>query len=211
MSDDVVQVKFKIEIPEDKWLSKLNQKYSELDFNMLSKYLIDERTGNTLFEIKGQNTTRFLADVKNSLKSSNFTILHETSGFLLLNVKTKDPWILNALIKTELLLIYPLKVKQGKIHVNAITDRSKIDQFLIELEDKGIPFKIASIGKFKQASLLTDRQQEILKKAYDAGYYHIPRKMKQKSLANALEISPSALSENLRRIHRRLTEDYLDV
>jgi len=210
MKEDIVQVHFKITIPEEKWLAKLNRKYSELTFNMLSKYLIDEKTGNTLFELKGHAIKNFLEDLKKLLKPSDFTILHAGNNFLLVNVKTKDPWVLNALIKTELLLIYPLKVKQGKIQINAITNRKKIDKFLSVLEKKHIPFSITSIGKYKRGFILSERQRDILKRVYKEGYYEIPRKFNQKSLALKFNISPSALSENLRRIHRKLAEHYLN-
>jgi predicted DNA binding protein len=210
MKEDIVHVKFKITIPKFKWLAILNTRYSELSFNMLSKYLINNNTGITLFEIKGIHISEFLRDLKKNLNDTSFTILHKGHDFLLLNVKTKDPWILNALIKTELMLIYPLKVADGRIHISAVTNREKIDKFLEELEQKDIPFIISKIGQYNRGTILSNRQKEILKRAYRSGYYDIPRSINQTSLASRMGISASALSENLRRIHSKLAEQYLN-
>ncbi|MHA1344644.1 MAG: hypothetical protein ACTSQG_11695, partial [Promethearchaeota archaeon] len=138
MKNDIVQVKFKISVPKIKWIAKINNKYPNLDFKILSKSLIANNIGNTLFLIKGKNIKSFLSDFKNLVMPSEYQIFFESSDSLLINVKSIDPLILKALIKTQLLLIYPLTIKNGKILINAIAERAKIDSFLTELEKKKI-------------------------------------------------------------------------
>ncbi|MHA1292955.1 MAG: hypothetical protein ACTSQJ_09835, partial [Promethearchaeota archaeon] len=127
MKNDIVQVKFKISVPKIKWIAKINNKYPNLDFKILSKSLIANNIGNTLFLIKGKNIKSFLSDFKNLVMPSEYQIFFESSDSLLINVKSIDPLILKALIKTQLLLIYPLTIKNGKILINAIAERAKID------------------------------------------------------------------------------------
>jgi len=209
MQKDIVQVKFKIVIPTNKWLAKFNKQFPELSFDILSKYLLDNDTGSTLLKIEGASLKQFLEELKNEPNESSYQILYSDLDFLILNVKTKDPWILKALIKTDLLLIYPIKVKNCKLNINAITPREKADIFLSNLEKKRIKFKIKSIGKYHREDLLTNRQKEVLKTAYKAGFYKIPRKISLSVLSKQFSISPSALSELLRRIHGRLAAFYI--
>jgi hypothetical protein len=51
---------------------------------------------------------------------------------------------------------------------------------------------------------LTDRQQEVLRTAYDAGYYAWPRETTGKEIANELGVSSAAFSEVVRAAERNL-------
>lgn len=209
MTADIVQVRFEIKVPGSKWLAKLNKEFNHLTFNILSKYLIDEDIGNTLFEIKGIQLDSFIAKFKSTMSLSSFQILHQGDDFLILNVKIKDPWILNALVKTELLFLYPLNVIDGIIKVTAIAEREKVDRFLAELEAKNINFKIITISQYQYERLLTSRQTKLLEMLYKSGYYEVPRRISLTELAKQLRISPSALSESIRRLHKKIAENQI--
>ena len=58
---------------------------------------------------------------------------------------------------------------------------------------------------------LTDAQHETLVEALKHGYYQIPRETDMEHLAEHLDISHQALSERLRRAHRRLVTEALSV
>lgn len=210
MAEDIVQIKVRITIPRSKWHSKLNRKHSGLEFNILSAFLIEEHLGSTFFEIKGFRIGEFLKSFKTTVNSSNFQILFESDSFAIINVRTSDPWILNALIKSEILLRYPLKIKNGEILIEALNKRSNIELFLSNLENNSIDYELISIGKYHEVVLLTKRQEEVMTTAYNTGYYEIPRKISLTDLAGKMKISSSALSELLRRIHRKLVKHYLD-
>ena len=210
MSQDIVQIRLEIDIPQEKWLFKFNEKYPELNFNILSKFLIEENVGLTLFQIRGVSVKQFISDFKGHINKASSTILFEGADLVILNLKVVDPWILNTLIKTELLILYPILVKDGKLQIEAITNRFKVDDFLAELERKNIRATIKNIGYDFKSSLLTQRQYEILKVANSNGYFEIPRKISLTEFANNLNISKSALSETLRRIFKRLSENYIN-
>ncbi|MGQ3413324.1 helix-turn-helix domain-containing protein [Natrinema sp. LN54] len=58
---------------------------------------------------------------------------------------------------------------------------------------------------------LTDAQYETLVAALERGYYEIPRGMDMDGLSDELGISHQALSERLRRAHRTLVEEVVDI
>lgn len=209
MKEDFIQIKVNISVPKTKWLAIYNEKYPELTFNIFSKYLIDENTGVTLFQIVGNAVKRFLKEFKNRIAQDAFQILFEGEDRVILNIKTSDPWILSALVKTELLIMYPILVKNGKIQMDTITSRKKFDQFLTELDTQKIKYSIKSVGYFRPIPLLTKNQIEILNLALKLGYFEIPRKVSLTNFAKRLNISPSALSETMRRINNKLAKNYL--
>jgi len=54
---------------------------------------------------------------------------------------------------------------------------------------------------------LTDRQHEALRIAYERGYFDIPRRASLEEVAGELDITPSSVSERLRRAQTRLIEE----
>ena len=209
MPQDIVHIKLEIDIPQNKWLATFNTKYPELNFLILSNFLTGENTGITSFRIRGTSVKMFISDFKEKATKDTAQILYESENLAILNIKVKDPWILNTLVETEITISYPVLVKNGKIKMEAITNRSKLDKFLTQLKEKKIKAKIERIGYFYKSTLLTQRQNEILNIAYKNGYFDIPRKRSLTEFAKDLQISKSALSENLRRIFKRLSENYI--
>jgi len=210
MSQDIVQIKLSIEIPEDKWLATFNKKYPELNFHILSNFPIGKNSGITSFQIRGSSVKRFISDFKEKSTKQTAQILYEGEDLVILNVKESDPWILNTLVKTELLISYPVLIKEGKIRLEAITNRSKVDTFLIQLKKKDITAKIERIGYYYKSTLLTQRQNEILNLAFQKGYFDIPRSVSLSEFADDLKISKSALSETLRRIFKKLANNHIN-
>lgn len=51
---------------------------------------------------------------------------------------------------------------------------------------------------------LTDKQQDMVRQAFEHGYYSIPRETSAQDLANEIGISHQALSERLRRAHESI-------
>ncbi len=209
MSQDIVQIKLSIEIPQDKWLATFNKKYPELNFHILSNFPIGENSGITSFQIRGSSVRRFTSDFREKLADKTTQILYEGEELVILNVREVDPWILNTLVKTELLISYPVLVKEGKIRIEAITNRSKVDRFLTQLKKKDIDAKIERIGYYYKSTLLTQRQNQVINLAYQKGYFNIPRSISLSEFAKDLNISKSALSETLRRIFKKLANNYL--
>jgi|GEM_PF-678268 len=58
---------------------------------------------------------------------------------------------------------------------------------------------------------LTDRQHEVLRSAYLAGYYEWPRDTTAEQLADTLDIASSTLHQHLRRAERNLLDELLDI
>ena len=136
MNQDIVKVKLKISVPKSRWLSKLNDKYPELRFHILSTIILKENVGDTLFQIQGPTVKNFISEFNSISEPASFQILYEDKETVILNVKTKDPWIFNSLVKTDLLIMYPIKISEGQINIEAITTRMKVDNFLLELGKK---------------------------------------------------------------------------
>jgi predicted DNA binding protein len=78
-----------------------------------------------------------------------------------------------------------------------------------DLEKIGCEVRLVSKHEIVSASLLTLRQETVLKRAFELGYYDYPSRINAKELAIILKITPSTLSEILRRSEHKLVNFYI--
>ncbi|MEE9268383.1 MAG: helix-turn-helix domain-containing protein [Thermoplasmata archaeon] len=78
-----------------------------------------------------------------------------------------------------------------------------------DLKERGIDFRFEEVTKLRDVARLTERQEEVLQAALDLGFYDIPRRTGLRELAQLFGVSPRAVSEVLRRAHRRAVSHIL--
>lgn len=93
-------------------------------------------------------------------------------------------------------------------------DRDALSATYAFCRDRGLSFDLREIYELSETAQrghfgLTEVQQEALIKAVEYGYFDIPRSATMDELAATLNISRQAVSERLRRGHRRLIESAL--
>jgi predicted DNA binding protein len=114
----------------------------------------------------------------------------------------------------DLLLDFPIScITDGGIRVRALGEESKIHD-AVAVAPEEIHLELEEVGMYKGMAIndasLTERQQEIIKAAVEAGYYDIPRETSREALAEDLEISGGTVSEHLRKIESKIIFDYSD-
>jgi predicted DNA binding protein len=90
------------------------------------------------------------------------------------------------------------------------SDKEAFKQFVERLRRESVRVDVLSltsnISDFDE-DRTTARQEQIIRKAFELGYYDYPRRIRQKQLANACGIGSSTLSELLRRAERNIIVD----
>jgi predicted DNA binding protein len=87
-------------------------------------------------------------------------------------------------------------------------DRS-FKRLLARFESRGIEYKISDKSVVSGKRRLTARQEWILHLAFQKGYFDDPKKIRIRSLAKLVGISPPALHESLRKTQRKILEEHL--
>ncbi|WP_227379726.1 helix-turn-helix domain-containing protein [Haladaptatus halobius] len=94
-------------------------------------------------------------------------------------------------------------------------DRDALSRTHDYCQDNGLSFDILTIYQLDEGRQgrfgITEDQQEALTRAYDSGYYNIPRKATAEEIADELGVSHQALSERLRRGHESLVKNALII
>lgn len=80
-------------------------------------------------------------------------------------------------------------------------------------EDDGVTPTLERFGEYdgpeRPLDGLTDRQREVIRVAYDMGYYEVPRDVSTGDVAAELDVDPSTVAEHLQRAERNLLSHHL--
>lgn len=94
-------------------------------------------------------------------------------------------------------------------------DRDELSNVNGFCDERDLTFDIKRIRDLESAPSgrygLTDEQYESLRKAWEAGYFDVPREIDLRELADELGISHQAFSERLRRGHSNLIEETIGI
>ncbi len=202
--------RIKIKFPEQIWISEIFKNYPDIkmEISHFLPYDLERSIGNSLIEIKHYNIDSILDEINNHSSVFELSVLEMEENKAVFNVKTKDPYLLYAIIKCGVLVDFPVRVEEGFAYWRLISSRDRIDQLLTIFEQKNIKFKLLRIGISPyniedDKNKLTYNESNILDKAISLGFFEIPRKISLEELANKMGKSKSALSVMLRKIIKK--------
>jgi hypothetical protein len=202
--------RIKIKFPEEIWISEIFKNYPDvkMEISHFLPYDLEKSIGNSVIEILHYNIDSIIEKISNHPSVFELNVIEKEENKVKFNIKTKDPYLLYAIIKCGVLVDFPVRVEEGFAYWRLISSRESIDQLLTLFEKKKIDFELLRIGvspyiiednKYK----LTYDESNILDKAISLGFFEIPRKISLEELAEVLGKSKSALSVMLRKIIKK--------
>ncbi|MHA1520867.1 MAG: helix-turn-helix domain-containing protein [Promethearchaeota archaeon] len=208
MDGSSTKSKLIITFPKQLWLS-LTKKYTNLQFEIKAFIPVEQDpfVGNSLISITGSVPESFLQELDIHPSLISYSIMERTPNHMILNTVTKDHILLLTIVKNMILVDLPVSVSNGVAEFVISSTRSNIDQFIQDLESRGLSVEIKSIGNYSEDlfhKILTPRQFEVYNSAKQKGYYESPRQITLTELAREIKVAKSSLSSILQRIHSKL-------
>lgn len=103
------------------------------------------------------------------------------------------------------------QLKDGHVHWRLLLTNEDLKLLLKKFDEMGIDVEIEQISSYDHhQDSLTLKQEQIVKLAWDMGYFETPRKISLKKLSQILGVSPPTLSEILRRGLRKIVREYFE-
>ena len=202
--------RIKIKFPDQLWISHIFKKFSgiRMEIESFLPYDFENSIGNSIIEIFHYRIDLLIDEVKNHDSVIDFSIMEKEENRVKFNVKTKDPFLLYAVIKCGVLINFPVRVRDGYAFWRLISTRERIDELLTLFEQTSVNFTLLKIGNSPyniadDKNKLTLSESDVLDKAISSGFFEIPRKISLEELANELGKSKSALSVMLRKIIKK--------
>ncbi|MBY9017349.1 MAG: helix-turn-helix domain-containing protein [Candidatus Lokiarchaeota archaeon] len=202
--------RIKIKFPEKLWISHIFKKFSgiRMEIEYFLPYDFENSIGNSIIEIFHYSIDSLIDEIKIHESVIDFSILEKEENRVKFNIKTKDPFLLYAVIKCGVLVNFPVRVRDGYAFWRLISTRERIDELLTLFEQKSVNFTLLKIGNSPYTldddkNKLTFNESNVLDKAISSGFFNIPRNISLEELANELGKSKSALSVMLRKIIKK--------
>ncbi len=202
--------RIRLKFPEQLWISEIFKKFRDvrMEIEYFLPYDFENSIGNSIIEIFHYNIDLVIDEVKNHKSVVDFSLLEKEEKRVRFNVKTKDPFLLYAIIRCGVLVNFPVRVREGYAYWRLVSSRESIDKLLTLFDQKGIDYTLLRIGNSPYSidddkNKLTLDESTILNKALSLGFFEIPRNISLEELANVLGKSKSALSVTLRKIIKK--------
>lgn len=97
--------------------------------------------------------------------------------------------------------------------MSLVGSQETISSTIREYEDAGVAPDLRKLGPYDGRSHpldeLTDRQREVIRTAFDTGYYEVPREASTEDVAAELDLDPSTVAEHLQRAERNVLRQLL--
>lgn len=195
----MINATFRIELPNDLWISQLSTAFPRTTFRLLSGY----RTGDTALEL-GEMITDRPTEVVTAMDDHPSIEAHELlesdDRRALLKYETADTALYDFVETSSLTIEFPVDVRNGWYEFDLTGTRDELDRLQKVLESTPLSYELLSlVNSTDPGDMLTDRQQEIIRTAVQNGYFEIPRECTLAELADELDIDKSTASTILRR------------
>ncbi len=196
----------KVTMP-DNWVKDVCKKYPDpIKFIKCMPY--GKSGGRGLIEIKGEKTEEIVAEIKKHPDVCRIDVSHLKNG-VLGSVVTERCAACRALTGSDCFLTSASSLEDGGVEWKLITGAEGSLSDLIErLKENGCRVELKSAVHLSKKSLLTNRQEEIIRAAFEKGYYDYPKKSTINELAKMFDISPSTLGEIIQRGEKKIISEH---
>jgi predicted DNA binding protein len=198
-----------LKIPKN-WMSEIPEKHP-VSIKVIERVPYSDRGVKDLVEISGPQDImeEVLSDIrKNPLVSKVDTTVTE-KGKVIGAVTTSRCDICRILTDSDVFLISAETKSGGKVEWTLVlSEKDVLKGILDHLKSKSVEVELIKLTKIDDKESLTERQDKITHVAFDRGYFDYPKRISLRELARMFEVSPSTLSEILRKGQRKIVLDY---
>ncbi|HEX7393172.1 MAG TPA: helix-turn-helix domain-containing protein [Thermoplasmata archaeon] len=198
-----------LKIPQN-WMSEIPQKHP-VTIRVIDRVPYSEKGVKDLVEIAGPED--IMAEVLEDIKKNPLVTKVETTiterGKVIGAVTTARCEICRILTDSGVFLISAESKGSGKVEWTlVVSDKNVLKNIFDHLKSKGVEGELVKLTKIDDKESLTERQDKITHVAFERGYFDYPKRISLRELARMFDVSPSTLSEILRKGQRKIVLDY---
>jgi hypothetical protein len=170
-----------------------------------------EETGVGLIEVTAPDLPAIVSAMDEQEDIVRLDLQQASEESALVEFETSEPLLLFSVQESGLPLELPITIRDGEVTVELTASRDRLSAFTAQLEAFGMSFDVEYVREMvNSASLLTDRQRELLDVAVEEGYYDTPRGCSLTELAEEAGVAKSTASETLHRVEEKIVKQYVE-
>lgn len=195
--------------PTHNRLASFSEHYPDDEFRMLTVY----PTENGLFVLIDARTDavdELVAHLEAASAALEYDVLHTDEHGVVVQLLIPEPDPHQAALASKNMPSSPLVVRDGWIFTEMVTSRDRLSKFETEMENAGVTFELLSVEESRSPrELLTERQHEFVREAFDQGYYESPRQCSLTEFSESVGVDKSTASGVLHRAEGRIIAAFL--
>ena len=198
-----------LKIPQN-WMSEIAEKHP-VTIKVIERVPFSEKGVKDLVEIAGPQDVmeEVLKDIKKNPLVSKVDTTMTDKGKLIGSITTSSCEICRILTDADVFLISAESKGDGKVEWTLVlSEKDVLKQIFDHLKTKSVQAELVKLTKIDDKEALTDRQDKITHVAFERGYFDYPKRISLRELARMFDVSPSTLSEILRKGQRKIVLDY---
>jgi predicted DNA binding protein len=198
-----------LRIPKN-WMSEIPEKHP-VTIKVIDRVPYSDKGVKDLVEIAGPQEVmdEVLSDIKKNPLVSKIDTSVTERGKVISSVTTSRCDICRILTDADVFLISAESRGGGKVDWTLVlSDKDVLKGIFDHLKTKGVDAELVKLTKIDDKESLTERQDKITHVAFERGYFDYPKRISLRELARMFEVSPSTLSEILRKGQRKIVLDY---
>lgn len=198
-----------LKIPQN-WMSEIPEKHP-VTIKVIERVPFSEKGVKDLVEIAGPQD--IMEDVLKDIKRNPLVSKIETTvtdrGKVIGAITTSRCEICRILTDADVFLISAESKGDGKVEWTLVlSEKDVLKQIFDHLKSRSVDADLVKLTKIDDKETLTDRQDKITHVAFERGYFDYPKRISLRELARMFDVSPSTLSEILRKGQRKIVLDY---
>lgn len=202
------RAKLTVKIPGDTWIGDVSTAHPDAVFRVIAALAGDER-GVGVVEIEADHNDKILEEMREHPSTTGVDVLQDENGTALVQFHTKDPLLLFAAYRGGVPVEMPFEIQDGKGSWELSASHGTLSRLGEQLREFGIDFTVDYVQEIGFHQLLTDKQQELVLKAVEMGYYDTPRTCSLSELSDEVGLAKSTCSETLHRAEEKIVKEYI--
>jgi len=210
-TNDVHEIVLNIRVPEG-WIKDIGNDL-EASIRFLDCVGMGGNSGRGLVEIVASDdiSKRIIEKIQENPNVCQAVFTYKEGDRSLGTVETDRCYLCKALTNSQCFLAESVLKEGGGLSWTLLaSELTQISMLMDNLKKTGCQVDLVRKSKLTRKDILTKHQENIIRAAHDRGYFHYPRGISLKELAKVLNISPSTLSETLRRGEEKIMSKYFE-
>jgi predicted DNA binding protein len=200
----MVRASLTLTVPEGTWIGTVSRQFPDARFQVRSAQSCDG-LGVGFVELLADEPDAVIDEIRGYDAVHTVELFHCDGGRALVQIEADAPVLLRVLDRTGVPVEMPFEISDGEVDWEVTTTRNRLSTLAEELDRSEVGYMVGHIrDETSFEDVLTERQQEVLESAIEAGYYDSPRRCTQEALAEDLGMAKSTCSELLHRAEERV-------
>ncbi len=197
---------------QESWVDQLVSEHPDITIRILDVINMEETHMGDLVEIgipDGYTSEEIQGYVKEIKGVESIDLEKIDRDKLLGIVKTSGCIGCRAIRESKCYLLAASTDTETRVRWKLIfSKKAHLQKLVWMLNEHGVDVKLVKLSSVDESKGLTAKQEQIIKVAFERGYYDFPKRIGIRELSEMFDVSTASLSETLRRGQRKIIEGY---